>query len=271
MNEDRHNPLNQGDADNRRKTWMTVAVVVLAIITLAGIAYSVYAWQQNQKLSVDVTAKNNQIADLQKQASVPARTTSSTQPADPYAGWKECDDTVSGISFKYPSSWSLNSNQPEKPCLNYQLKDNGNGAEFVLQSPASNNLSFILQFFPDSPKSSLNNGATSGADKQEVVSVEPLTLNNKVHVSLVEYLDTAGGWSKPSITTMGLSDQNYAIGQTFYALNGITNPKDSNRYFGFNVMLAKPNSQSDEPHTVAEYKSQPGYGDLMNILKSLSY
>ena len=95
-----HNPLNQGGADNRRKTWMTTAVIVLAVITLAGIAYSVYAWQQNQKLSADVTTKNNQIADLQKQANTPTKTTTSTTTTQPAPTATYLDIKEMGIKIK---------------------------------------------------------------------------------------------------------------------------------------------------------------------------
>jgi hypothetical protein len=47
---------------------------------VAGVSVSIYAWQQNRQLSADVTTKNSQIAELQKQASAPAKTTPTTQP-----------------------------------------------------------------------------------------------------------------------------------------------------------------------------------------------
>ena len=73
MNE---NPMKQDDSSNH-STLKTTLLVVLALVAVAGIAYSAYAWMQNQKLSSDLTTKNNQIADLQKQQTPPTPTTQS--------------------------------------------------------------------------------------------------------------------------------------------------------------------------------------------------
>lgn len=93
---------------------LKIWVIILAIIATAGIGYSVYAWLQYRQLSSDITSKNNQIADLQKQKSdlsnstASQKTSSATQTVDPYAGWKTYCDAVEKVCFKYPSDWSLN-------------------------------------------------------------------------------------------------------------------------------------------------------------------
>ncbi|HEV2639386.1 MAG TPA: hypothetical protein VGX23_29885 [Actinocrinis sp.] len=73
-----HNPMKHDGTVGRRKPLLVTGAIVLAVIAIAAIAYSVYAWQQNDKLSDDITAKNAQIATLQKQKA--AQTTSSPAP-----------------------------------------------------------------------------------------------------------------------------------------------------------------------------------------------
>lgn len=104
-----HNPMKQDGAAGRQKSLLITGAIVLAAVTIAAVSYSVYTWQQNRQLSADVTTKNNQIAELQKQTA-PAKTTPSTtpnQPADPYAGWQSATLKYEKASFKYPSNWTV--------------------------------------------------------------------------------------------------------------------------------------------------------------------
>lgn len=101
-----HNPMKQDNPAGRHKALLVTGAIVLAFVAIAAIAYSVYAWQQNRQLSSDISTKNNQIAELQKQKTTPT-TKPTTQPADPYAGWKSYCDAVEKACFKYPADWTV--------------------------------------------------------------------------------------------------------------------------------------------------------------------
>ncbi|MFJ5234539.1 hypothetical protein ACIQBJ_32130 [Kitasatospora sp. NPDC088391] len=105
-----HNPMKQNGPAGRRKSLLITGAIVLALIAIAAIAYSVYAWQQNRQLSSDVSTKNTQIADLQKQkttSSSTPTTSPTTTPADPYAGWQSATLKYEKLNLKYPSTWKL--------------------------------------------------------------------------------------------------------------------------------------------------------------------
>lgn len=105
-----HNSMKQDGAAGRRKALMTAGAIALALVAVASIAFSVYAWQQNRQLTADLATKNNQIADLQKQKSgqtTPAPSATTTPATDPYTGWKSATLKYEKATFKYPSTWTV--------------------------------------------------------------------------------------------------------------------------------------------------------------------
>ena len=197
----------------------------------------------------------------------------STTQTTTYAGWKTCNDEADGVSFQYPSDWTIASTGPSSdPCSGMSLSTSGQ--EISLQSPSSSGLAFMLWFFPAVPNANTDEGNSgAGSDWQVVQSVAPLTLNNGKSVSLVTYEDV-GQSTKSSdglISDMALTDQPYTVGQAFHALRGITSPKNANYNVDMDVSLATPNSQYVQSHSLSDYHAEPAYGELMKILLSVTY
>lgn len=74
------------------------ALTIFAIAVLMGlVGYGVYAWQNTR-----VTTLQTQVDDLKKEGAIKTVT-----KADPYAGWSTYSSIYQGVTFKYPSSWTL--------------------------------------------------------------------------------------------------------------------------------------------------------------------
>ena len=248
-----HNPLNQGGA-GRRKTWMTATAIVLAVVAVAGIAYSVYAWQQNQKLSADVTAKNNQIADLQKQANTPTKTTTSTtttQPADPYAGWQSATLKYEKATFKYPSTWKLtNTSTP-----------NGTTGDIA---PGSDQVKLIS---PTGLTLTINTGVSGigGPSGGVVLSTTPITtLGGNYSLKFQSINPSASVASEGTVVTTATSSAHFLPSKNLSIVGGGA-PFDLISMSFFDASgnaIAKP---------VSDFQSDTSYNDALLIIKSLSY
>lgn len=249
------------DMNKNQKGFSIVeGLLILIIIGLIG-GTGWYVWHSKQtadKTYSTVATTSSSVASTETQ-----------KKTDNYSGWSTCSDKADGVSFRYPSDWTANGTPSSSdPCQNFSLTSDGQ--ELVLRSPTKNNLSFIIFYFPASKPRS--NTLSPGADVQEVQAVTPFVVNNgKTKVNLVSYRDQSSTTDSNMISDMGLSSQQYIIGQTFSSFNGVTSPSNSNYQFNMFASLAIPNSQYVQSHTPAEYQSQPSYADLMNIFKSVTY
>jgi hypothetical protein len=237
-----------------------IGVLVIIVVLCAVGGAGVYVYHKNHKAKV--------VGSTSTAGKTSTSTKTSTPPApNPYAGWKTCDDTADGVSFKYPSSWTVQSTSSNSNPCDFTLI--GSGQELFLQSPSSSGLLFQLHY---SPTTKPSNTISFGADIQEVQTVTPFVINNdKTTVNLVSYRDKSSTANSTMISDMGLSDQQYSVGQTFTGFNGVKSPEDSSYDFMIGASLATSDSQYVQSYTPAQYQAQPSYDDLMNIFKSITY
>lgn len=239
-------------------------IVVIIILLGAGVWYF---YQKDHKSTPASTTTSSSTSKA------PAKSASAAQ-ADPYAGWKTCTDAADGVSFRYPTNWTVvnsgsSSSSNSDPCSSFSLLSS-NGQELALRSLQSSNLVFLLQYFPGQQSSQINNSSTGG-DEQQVQSVTPMTLSNGKKVSLVAYKDQLVPGGNDIISTLGISDQEYVVAETFTGFEGIVSPKDQNYNFIMTVSLQAPDAQSIEGHSLSTYQSQSTYNDLMKIFQSVTY
>jgi len=242
------------------------ALLILVVVGILGFT-GWYVYHAKQTSDKSYSAASNSTAPTYKKKT----TTTKTATANPYAGWNTCDDTADGVSFKYPSGWTVQgSTAGSNPCSGFTLTA---GQEFSLRSPSSNGLAFTLIYFPGQSKTNLSksNSSTNG-DSQKVQSASPLTLSSGKTVSLVSYVNTDTTSSTDGlISDMALTDQSYSVGKTFHVIDGITSPKASSYSVIMEASLAPPGSQDVRMYTPAQYQTHPSYTDLMNIFKSIAY
>lgn len=96
-------------------------IVLTAVITTLVIGYGTY-WYVNSKAATDkaalqssINSLNKKVADLEKPANTTTPTPSTTTTTDPTANWKTYSNTDLSISFKYPSSLNLLTDNEVQP------------------------------------------------------------------------------------------------------------------------------------------------------------
>lgn len=245
-----HNPMNHDGTLGRRKTWMTITAIVLAVVAIAGIVYSVYAWQQNQKLTSDVTAKNNQIADLQKQQTPPAKTTP-TPPADPYTGWQSATLKYEKVNLKYPSTWTVTSGSVA----------GGSGA-----NPGTD---YIKLVSPTGLNVRINTGVSLN-DFGPTCGVMPYTTSvSTLGGSYYLGFEEPGGRTPSSDLRTGLLCTTADANGTWPLSKNVTSSKGA----VYNLITLAYYDASDDvvAKPVSAYQSDSSYNDALLIIKSLSY
>jgi hypothetical protein len=131
-----------------------LAIVVIVAIGAGG--WVVYRHEHKAKPISTVKAA----VTTKKQTGSPKKTV--TQPANPYAGWKSYTSTVGGLSFQYPSTWSLaeyTEHVGSTPVYDVNL------AEPVGSNPNINNFQLSFEIAPSTsslrPGGQLSNGSTT--------------------------------------------------------------------------------------------------------------
>ncbi|HSX06495.1 MAG TPA: hypothetical protein VLG92_02140 [Candidatus Saccharimonadia bacterium] len=238
------------------------AFLILIVVSILGFT-GWYVYHAKQTSDKNYSATNSSTTPTYKKKTATA--------VNPYTGWNTCDDTADGVSFKYPSTWTVRGAvQSADPCSGFTL---ASSQEIALESPSSSGLAFTLQYFSALSKTDIsknNNGALG--DLQKVQSVSSLTLSNGKTASLVSYVDTnIAGNTDGFISTMGLANQSYTVGKTFHSFSGITSPKNSSYSVSIQASLTPPGAQALHMYTPAQYQAQAHYDDLVNILKSVTY
>lgn len=246
-----HNSMNHDGAPVRRKTWMTITTIVLAVIAVAGIAYSVYAWQQNQKLTSDVTAKNNQIATLQKQQTSPMKT---TPPADPYAGWQSAMLKYEKAMFKYPSTWTLtNSSTP-------------GGTVGIPSTPGIDSVKLVSPTGLTLVIDTGDGGANGGAYFGNILSTTPITtLGSNYYLGF-----GSGGASSSNVTNSGSIGTTPASNAAMPISKNITDKSGAPLYDVISMFYLDTSGNAiSKP--VSAFQSDSSYTDALLVIKSLSY
>lgn len=253
---------------SRNKALLTL--VIVGILGFTG--WHVYHARQNTNKEPSVIASSTPlVGKRQFDAKAAAKAA-----AKIYAGWHICNDVADGVSFKYPSDWTVSGGSSSSdPCSGFTLSTSGQ--KLLLQSPSSNGLAFLLWYSPAVSKASLSKdnsaGNTTSGDWQAVHYAAPIILTSGKSILLVSYEDTGTNTQSDDnrVSDMGLSSQPYTMKQTFHSFEGITSPKNSKYCVNMYASLATPNSQEVQSHALAEYQSQPAYNELMNVFKSVTY
>lgn len=138
-----------------------ILLVIVAIVAIGAGGWVVYHHEHKAKPVSTVTATAKvKTASTKKQTSSPKKTV--TQPANPYAGWKSYTSTVGGLSFQYPSTWSLaeyTNHVGSTPVYDVNL------AEPVGSNPNINNFQLYFEVASSTssltPGGQLSNGSTT--------------------------------------------------------------------------------------------------------------
>lgn len=98
-----NNPMKPEGTKNRRKILTIAGIVTLAVVVLASVGYSIYAWQQSQQPQSTTENKSSQTTPKEEE-----KTPSPEAPStDPYAGWLSATIKYEKVTLKYPSTWTL--------------------------------------------------------------------------------------------------------------------------------------------------------------------
>jgi|GEM_PF-1068555 len=90
---------------------IVVVLVVVVVIALTGL----WVWKHGKSANTKSSTTNKQATTAQTK--VPQ---TKTPTVDPYAGWKSYNNSLYGITFKYPAEWKVNDSCDEntKPPVN---------------------------------------------------------------------------------------------------------------------------------------------------------
>jgi hypothetical protein len=248
----------KGDgANNRRKTLTITTIIILAVLAIAGVAYSVYAYQQNHKLSDDITTKNSQIADLQKKQATrttPTPTPTPTPAPSPYDGWQSATLKYEKANFKYPSTWTVTnsstaggtSNIPATPGIDYAK----------LVSPTGLTLAIYTG----------DSGANGGAYFGTILSTTPITtLGGNYYLGF-----GSGGASGPNVTTAGSVGTTPTSSAASPVSKNVTD-KSGTPLYDVISMFYSSTSGTPISKPVSAFQGDASYNDALLIIKSLTY
>lgn len=243
--------------DQRGVAFILELALVAAVLVLVGIA--VYA-SMHRKPAAPTVAKTTATISPS-----PSPSPSATPSPDVYAGWKTCNDTTEGISFKYPPNWSATVDSTPNPCASAKVQS---GDYFQGTSPQTGSSPYIymLQYFGN--KQAM--GCLDNSSGQTVLSVTPLNVkNSKVALSLVAYADNT--LNRANVFELALTDQAYSAGQVVTCVPKVKSQSPNGVAYAMTAVLTKPGQQYNGDYTMAQYQSQPDYNTMINIFKSFAY
>lgn len=206
------------------------ALIVIVVIVAIGLG-GWLVWRHNHQKKA-ATASNNSTSQTGKQSS-------STQPVDPYAGWRTGTSAMAGFSIKYPADWTYNS---------IMGKDNAEHTTI------------------DSPHMHLTIDSYSGIsdtkcpDCSQTLSSSNFTAPNlgSVDLETVTYkLDSGTG----NALVLELPDSTYYLPSKSHA-------NISTTFRGISVLNSEQAYQAETP---SQFTSNPDYKTAQQILQSIVY
>ena len=139
---------------------VAVLMVVVIVFVLGAAGWFVYRHEHKsavRTVSTSSTTKSAANSTTTKSTTTKSTTTKST--SDPYAGWKTYTSSIGGLSFEYPSTWSVNSAAMNATTTEVTV------FEYNSAATLSNNfgMTFEIAASPSSltPEGSFSNGTTS--------------------------------------------------------------------------------------------------------------
>lgn len=233
---------------NKNSNGFTVIEVLLVIVTLAiiGVAgYFVAKHIERQQTPVATTATATKT------------TTSTPATTNPYIGWKTDTLKYEGITFQYPSSWTLQDNSRTMAEANSELAP----VNCTLDSGSDN----VLLTASNGAYVGLETGVecASGKDEGTYVGFTPISvLGNNNYVAFENSPTNSSLEIGAAITTSS------TVGYDYPASKNITGSSSPYNQFVF-YPVATVTSSSGE--SLSAFESDPNYLTAKLIFESLKY
>lgn len=242
-----NNPMKPEGANNRRKTLKIIGIIASAVVVVAGIGFSIYAWQQSQQPKPSAENKSAQTTPKEEEKTTP----STTPSADPYAGWLSATLQYEKVTLKYPSTWKLtNTSTPYNE--NYPVTPGYDKAKLV--SPTG------LTVTIDTGVSGIGGGPYGN----RVFSATPIaTLGGSYYLGFGAYGSESDLVLKGTIGTTSDKSAVWPSSKNISSLNGETINNISMAYYD--------TSGNAIEKQVSDFRNDASYNDALMIIKSLTY
>lgn len=221
------------------------SLLIVTIIAALGVG-GWLAWHAKHP-----TKKPSSVATTssQKNASSSSSGSTTTAQADPYPGWKIYSSTTLGLSFRYPSTWTVQSGSEDQSGteINSPVDD---GYYFSIQLASGSEQDISQNFLGNAPGTTL---ATLSAANKTPLYLVAQTSGPNGQVTGIGLATTPGSAS----TSFGILDQDGA------GSNNIT--------MSANLIPAGSNPGLNNPYDLQTYQSQTSYQTVLDIFQSLSY
>ncbi|HSX07503.1 MAG TPA: prepilin-type N-terminal cleavage/methylation domain-containing protein [Candidatus Saccharimonadales bacterium] len=230
-------------------------ILVLMVVALIGAAgFLVYKKHHDKTKATPVATTNTSTTQ-----------TKTTPTPDAYAGWTSCKDATEGLSFKYPSAWSVSGLGTGGACTT------DSEHQLAIYSPQASGTPYFfrVEYFP----SRTSDGVIDGDNGTEtILSVHALNVaNSKKPLYLVSF-NAPGSSSSSDVFEFVLTDQSYTVGQKVDHVVAASSQKVGGNHYQLTANLVTSKDQQYlGQYTLAQYQAQPDYNNIVKLFESLSY
>jgi Tfp pilus assembly protein PilE len=252
-----------GKLQNNQKGFTAVEglLIVLILVVIGAVGYMVY--HNNHK-----TTNTNNTAS--KTSSSSSNTTKTASTPNPYAGWKTDTTSLSGLSFQYPSTWTVNPNLVGSATCT--------GAVLVGVIPPSSELSqamtaasYYLEIDKYGTQSS--NCAPDGTDFS-TVKASSITSTEQIKNGVFsnDWLTFFSGAQTEFFPTQPdtaiLTSGSYSGAQTSFTDAGTVQSGGATYQVGLITTTSKEQYEPPVSVNVSSFKTTQLYQDTLNVLNS---
>jgi len=244
----------------------------LALIVLVAAIAGVYTWQHRK-----VNSLNAQVNSLQKQVTglEKTQTKTTTQSTNPYAGWKTYNLASLGVTFQYPSTWTVAQGQPQ--CTGaIQVSVRPGGAE-LSQAAAAINASLngytilIDKYGTQSTKCSPDGNNFKGASYVYLQSSDELQSGVFKNNWLTFFGSTTGNKSQTLPDTGIVTSSDYTKSPGAFADTGTLTYKGTTYQIEINTTSVVGQQYTQPvPMNITILKTTSLYGDTLGILNTFN-
>jgi hypothetical protein len=217
------------------------AVIVIVVVVAVGLG-GWLVWRHNHQQKKAATSSNSSTTQNGKQSS------SGTQTADPYAGWKTYR-LENGLTFKYPSNWST--------------PTGGNDSSGIeINSPTSGHYYFTVQLALGR-NTDVNANFLGHARGVTIVQLDAFASGTPLYLVAQNDADS-------NVTGLGLATTPGGATTSFGILDS-NGHGDKNVTMSANLVPAGSGAGVNNPYSLQTYETQADYSTVVNIFKSISY